>query len=453
MFVETLKEELVKYIDYIVPVLGDEVLCVNNIPLQEYIVQQFEKDYPDLADSVSKEERSLICNGGCDGLALLSHRYNFKGNFDAQYLGYISKIRKQIKLNEEVKKYLEITKPELIITTSSFSFIEAELNLDTESFWYMIDGEDKTKYKEKLSPKGKTIVYHLFGNAEKPRPDWVFSEKQLLKFIHCLHDRDSSPSGLTRFLKEQSKLLLILGSKLPNWFFQFVLYPLNDDFILSKKAPRQGFWLKETSNDVGLESFLEDIYFLSMPQLESVLKTVNEYLETNYKSSAGTDENYDIFISHSGEDLDLALKIAEHLESKHLKVWIDRTRDGKGEVEKGGDYWKRIEKGIKKSRYFMPIVTSSYLAKWLIRKYKEKEFGLTKETEMAIEWHHNTDNANVNAEVYSLPVVGQKENLNNGLEAGAYPDELFKDIQCYFYTNDKNDTFINHPWENYKNKH
>ena len=110
--------------------------------------------------------------GGYDGLTLLSHYYNVRGDYQERYIRYIESNRDRIMLSGVIKEYLNKTKPKLIITTSSFSLIEKELgymHLDN-SFWYVTDDEDKTKYKDKVVPKD-IIVYHLFGNAEVPMPD------------------------------------------------------------------------------------------------------------------------------------------------------------------------------------------------------------------------------------------------------------------------------------------
>lgn len=350
-------------------------------------------------------------------------------------------------MNDTVKEYIKRTQPKLIITTSSFSLLEKELNLDGKSsFWYSID-DNQTDNKLLLSPK-RTVVYHLFGNAEAPMPDWVYNDSSLLKFIHCLHDKNSSPDGLTQYLKK--KFLLILGCKLPNWFFQFILYPLNQELIINRRSTRQGFWLRTSRDEsLALKSFLDGINFLSIKDMEEIIRGVNERLEVKLSSEENDNEDYDIFISHAGEDSDLAINIAEYLLKKGIRVWIDRRR-GNGETEKAGDYLERIKHGIEHSRYFMPIVTSNY-----VYKCRQGDFGI--ETDYAVEWFKNGDECKKQEgiRVYSLPVVVDQASYNLGKSLNVLPVELFGTNHYYIFTGndgDGKDTFLNHPWENFKRK-
>lgn len=448
--IEKYVEELIKYRDYLVPVIGDELFYVEgeDCTLHEFIAKCFEKDFPAVAMNVSEEERLLMCDGGYDGLTLLSHRYNADNNYESKYIGYIERYRNRIRLNDTIKEYMLKTRPNLIVTTSSFSLLEKELGLDKQSsFWYSID-DNQTKNKDSLSPKG-IMVYHLFGDAEAPMPEWVYNDISLLKFIHCLHDKNSSPDGLTQYLKR--RFLLILGCKLPNWFFQFILYPLNKELIINKRGARQGFWLRDGNDEpLPLKSFLDGINFLSGEKMENVIAEVNKRLEVKVSSDDESDDDYDVFISHAGEDSELAIRIAEHLQHHGLCVWIDRNR-GNGETEKAGDYMVRIKHGIEHSRYFMPIVTSRYL-----QKCRQGDFG--KETDMAVDWYKddkNECNSQDGIKVYSLPVVIDQASYDTGKLYNILPVELFGTNHYYTFTGNAGDgkeTFLNHPWANFMRK-
>ena len=89
---------------------------------------------------------------------------------------------------------------------------------------------------------------------------------------------------------------------------------------------------------------------------------------------------------------------------------------------------------------------------------KEPE-GLVKEINMAKEWFDNSERAQNRDNVYSLPIIINNETsiqtLNELAQKEIIPSELFKDIQCYFYFNDSDnssETFRNHDWGQYKIK-
>ena len=443
--------KLVEYHDSLVPIIGDELFYVDTedgkrLSLNEFIVSSFEQEYPEIANGVTSEEKAMMSEGGYDGLTLLSHRYGATHKYVSKYIHIVTKNKERIKLNNAVKEYIKKSKPKLIITTSSFSLIEKELGLDdVESIWFRTDKNNRTEYTCELNPKG-TVVYHLFGDAESTRPNWVYDDVSLLAFMHCLHESGTSPVGLTDYLRENEKLLLILGCKLPNWSFQFILYPLFVDNQSIVDGYRKGFWLKESDDEVlSLKSFLNKVQFLSIKQMESVISEVNMQMRAG--SDVEVNDDFDVFISHAGEDSQLAIEIAEYLRGKDLRVWIDRNR-GNGETEKGGDYLQRIRHGIEHSRYFMPIVTSNY-----VNKCRQGDFG--KETDMAVDWYNNEKNVcheENEFKVYSLPVVIDLASYNIGKQYNIFPTELFSTNHYYIYTgkSDDIDTFLNHPWHKYK---
>lgn len=445
--------ELVRHHESLVPVIGDELFYVDTedgkrLSLSEFIVRSFECEYPEIASGISSAEKTIMSEGGYDGLALLSHRYGTTHKYVSKYIHFVTKNKERIKLNDTIKEYIKKSKPKLIITTSSFSLIEKELEelnfKERESVWFRTNKEERSEYTGKLNPKG-TIVYHLFGDAESTWPNWVHDDVSLLTFMHCLHESKTSPVGLTDYLKENEKLLLILGCKLPNWFFQFILYPLFVDNQSIVDGYRKGFWLKEGDDEVlSLKTFLNKVQFLSIKKMESVISEVNLQMKAGH--DIDENEDFDVFISHAGKDSPLAIEIAEHLISKGLRVWIDRNR-GHGETEKGGNYLQRIRLGIEHSRYFMPIVTEAYL-----ERFREGDFG--KETDMAVDWcKKNYDYEENDINVYSLPVVYNISSYNSGKIYNIFPSELFGTNHYYVYNPEKPDvdTFLNHPWHNYKN--
>lgn len=447
-------QELFERREYLVPFIGDDLFYVefsetNRQPLQSYIVDSFVKDNPDVV--VDHDEIIRMKNSGYYGLTLLNRR--FKSRYIYRYKEYVKSVYPLIKLNQVVKRFLKAGNFPLIVTTSPFGFLEKELHGDDyDSLYYSIDNPLVNQVIEKK----KRNIFHLFGEAERYKSKWVYNEKELLVFLHSLHDSMTAPKGLTTYLADKS--MLLLGCNLPNWLFQFLWFPINierDPIFPTGEDTTEGYWLGKSESNMPLDDFLEDIgfRFSSVDEMENVITQVSDKYENSITDG---NDGYDIFISYAGVNGNLARKIKVFLESKGLNVWIDKD-GGDGQIEIGGDYWKHIREGIRHSRYFMPVVTAEYLNKWLLNTTAisgTKEPGLITETNIAIEWQKNVDNPYKDAEVYSLPVIvenGPEPELIESLsEKGILPQEIFGSKQYYYYSSADDCTFKSHPWERYK---
>lgn len=452
MLEQTIKE-LFERRDYLVPFIGDDLFYVEfsadrHQPLQSYIVDSFIKDNLEVA--VDTAEVSRMKESGYYGLTLLNRK--FKSRYIYRYKEYVNSVYPMIKLNPIVKRFLKAANFPLIITTSPFGFLEKELQGDGyTSLYYSIDNPLVNQTIDKKQHR----IFHLFGEAERYKSKWVYNERELLVFLHSLHDSMTAPKGLTTYLVDKS--MLFLGCNLPNWLFQFLWFPINierDPIFPTGEDTTEGYWLGKSESNMPLDDFLEEIGF-RFSSMEEMEKVINQVAEKYENSLVDINEGYDIFLSHAGANEHLARKIKAFLESKGLNVWIDKD-GGEGMVEIGGEYWKRIRDGIHKSRYFMPIITAEYLNKWLKIALMpgSKESGLVIETRMAIEWHRNFDNPYKDAEVYTLPVVVENgaspEEVESLSEKGILPQEIFGGIQCYFYSANDDCSFKSHPWERYK---
>lgn len=453
MFEQTV-QELFERKEYLVPFIGDDLFYVefsetDHQPLQSYIVDSFIKDNPEI--EVEPEEIDRMKNSGYYGLTMLNRK--FKSRYIIRYKEYVKSVYHMIKLNPVVKRFLKAANFPLVITTSPFEFLEKELYGDGySSLYYSIDNPPVNRTIDKRNH----LVFHLFGEAERFKSRWVYNERELLVFLHSLHDSMTAPKGLTTYLADKS--MLFLGCNLPNWLFQFLWFPINiqrNPMFPTGEDTTEGYWLGKSGNNKPLDDFLEDIgfRFSSLKEMEKVIKRVAVlYENSNYDQNDG----YDIFISHAGANENLARQIKVFLENKGLTVWLDKD-GGEGKVEIGGEYWKRIHSGILQSRYFMPIVTVEYLNKWLLNTAAipgAKEPGLITETNMAIEWMNDPTNPYREAEVYSLPVIVENgpepELLESLSDKGILPREIFRGIQCYYYSANGDCSFKSHPWERYR---
>lgn len=452
MHKEEIAQDLYERKDYLVPFIGDDLFYVNvadgsKQTLQSYIVDAFVKNNPGIM--VTPEEIDTMKTSGYYGLTLLNRR--FKDKYILHYKEYVKSVKDQIYLNDIVKQFLELGGFPLIITTTPFDFIEKELS-KSENYTSIYYSIDNPPVNETIESKDH-IVFHLFGQADKFKSKWVYNERELLMFLHSLHDSTTAPKGITSYLADKS--MLILGCNLPNWLFQFLWFPMNiqrDPLFPTGEDSTEGYFFGKAEKESHLDDFLQEIGFTSIEEMEDVMKSTIKLYRTTKPHAT---DRFDVFISYASENYNIARMIKNHLKSKGLYVWIDKD-DGNGEVEKGGEYWKRIETGIHHSKYFMPIVTAEYLNKWLLNHTNpdtNEQPGLLIETNMAVEWRKNEQNQFKDEDVYSLPVITDSvkpEVLGILAKNGILPKELFLNMQCYNYSTQNNCTFNSHPWEKYK---
>lgn len=445
--------ELFERKEYLVPFIGDDLYYVETPgngrqSLQSYIVESFVRDNPHVVLSTSEIDK--MKNSGYYGLTLLNRK--FKDRYISHYKEYVKSAFNVIKLNPIVKRFLELGNFPLIITTSPFSILEKELSVSyCSSLYYSVDNPPVNETID----SSKHTVFHLFGHAERFKSKWVYNERELLMFLHSLHDSATAPKGVTSYLADKS--MLIMGCNLPNWLFQFLWFPMNiqrSPMFPTGEDSTEGYWLGKAEDGSYLDDFLQEIGFASIEEMESVVLKVIDLFENEVRQP--DNDLFDVFISYASENANVARQIKNHLVIRGLRVWIDKD-GGKGEIEIGGEYWKRIKNGIRKSRYFMPIVTGDYLIKWLLNSNGlsgAKEPGLVTETKMAVEWLKSEDNPFKDEDVYSLPVIVENgtrpELLEDLVQKEILPKDIFGGMQCYTYSANNNCTFNSHHWENYR---
>lgn len=263
------------------------------------------------------------------------------------YSEILENARGRIKLDETVRRFLETYQFELVITTNIFEEIFNLEGYNSQSYNY--DNVGETKKCNKLENK---TIYYLFNSYGKGGA-FVDDEEQLLRFLDLLHDKDTRPQPLMSYFstdRHDAKLLLILDSTLPDWVFRFTCQPL---------------MTKETKGFVyGKQAELCDKRFLASfsSKHDRMLKVhLNELIDEFRRESVTIekkkhDKTYDIFISHRGEDTELAIEIKKYLDSKGVNAYCDTDN-----IKGGDNYVTKMKTGIENSAYFLILVTPSLL--------------------------------------------------------------------------------------------
>ncbi len=427
--------DMVKKRNSIVPIIGDDVIVykgkdsLEEIPFQEFILREFQKEYPyvevEKSDVVSMKER------GYYGLSLMSQYYERRYLDD--FMDFVNDNRSCIKLKDEVLDFLVTFNFPIIITTVGFNILEQQLKgkvEDYKSIWYKLNKENSTLPSR--------CVYHIFGQA-KDGSKWVYDEDWLLTFLLSHNDKDHGAKGLTDFLKENEKKLFVLGCNLPNWLFRFLWQPTQTGRINNLKTT-QGYWINREKPEDSFENFLKKKNFSADEQVKEILVDATKLLQEELQREAeehrmqiDAEEHFDVFISYASEDRQIATTIFEALKNINVKAWFDDR--GKGEITPGSPYWEKIKNGIKHSAHFMPIITGNWMHKLTSTS------SLKDETNMVRDWLADCKKGDSPTQLktnYSIPVI-VKDSSYNGVTItegyieqvagfGVLPNTLFNGI-------------------------
>lgn len=428
--------DMVKKRNSIVPIIGEDTIIWKDertdkeIPFQEFIFNEFQKKYPRV--SVDDGTLTSMKEHGYYGLSLLSQYYNEQGRFLDDFMDFVSRNASCIKLKDEVLDFLMTFNFPIIITTVCFDIIEQQLNGRIEyykSIWYRLNKENNTLPSR--------CIYHIFGQA-KDGSKWVSDEDLLLTFLLSHNHKEYGATGLTDFLKENEKKLLVLGCNLPNWIFRFLWQPTQTGRNSNLKTT-QGYWINKEKPDESFENFLKKKNFSTDEQVKEILEDATKILREELEHEAeernsmiAAEEHFDVFISYASEDRQIAMAIFENLKNLNIKVWFDDR--GKGEITPGQKYWERIENGIRHSAHFMPIITGYWMQKLT------NTSSLKDETLKARDWlaECSKPDCTIQLKDFSIPVI-IRGSLYNGVAItegyveqvanfGVLPSTLFNGI-------------------------
>lgn len=407
----------------IVPIIGDDTIVYKEngtgkeIPFQEFIVQEFQKKYPQI--EVGDNVLASMKNRGYYGLSLLSQHYDVTGRYLDDFMDFVKKNQSCIQLRQEVSDFLATFNFPIIITTLCFDIIERQLEGKIESYktiWY--------KLKQNNSALPPRCVYHIFGQATDGSK-WVSDEDLLLTFLLSHNSHDHGATGLTNYLKENEKKLFVLGCNLPNWLFRFLWQPTKVESSSSLKTT-QGYWIHKEKPEESFENFLKKKNFSADEQVKDILVKATQMLQEEQRKEAearektmDAEEHFDVFISYASEDRPIATSIFEALKNMHVKAWFDNR--GKGEITPGHPYWKKIENGIKHSAHFMPIITGKWMEKMTSTS------SLKDETNKVRDWLaecKKEDSTVPLKDNYSIPIIVKDSTYNGAAITEGYVEQV-----------------------------
>lgn len=335
----------------IVPVIGDDAYYVEGA---ETSIQYFLLDKVLKNANLENTYKAEDYQDGIKGYTRLSSRLRREHNLALkQKIIHELKnpdIKSRIHLRDEIKRFLDYGDFPLIISTSIYSILAKELTKDYQVVSYQKEqkpSQDISLLDDKIS---NDVIFNIFGNLA-PHTDCVFTDSDFLSYLHCLHDTNTWPKNIKRYL--EPRYVLMLGCDIPDWTFRFLLYSLkakNGDLRPKEDVGGLNYFvggnLSKKINEE-LEMFLSDISYHSSRQISIFLNEINLSLRPVSKPK--------LFLSclsdeyNSAEVLELSRKLSEKFD-----VWFCPEQI----EEKGGErYWQKIRQGLEEAEYFMPFVT------------------------------------------------------------------------------------------------
>ncbi|MBR4794152.1 MAG: TIR domain-containing protein [Bacteroidaceae bacterium] len=416
---------------------------------------------------VNEQELYDILHSGYYGISILESKINkadFRNWIYNSIYNYLNEISDNIRLKGVVRKFLEVGKYPIIITTSCFPLIEKELK-GYKDVWF-------EKGKENNSSITSPTVFHIFGKAEYNKLAWAYNEQMVLDFLKDIYNPETSFKNLR--VATDKKTFLLLGNNTPDWLFRFILNSIYGDVY----DQREGYYVtsENTIIEEHLNYFLHDIHFKQEKQLTEVLKQSVRVLEQiqipSMTPSRPHGKRYDLFISYNREDKLLVSSFLKILDSKDINYFFDDNLES-------GYYWEDIINAIKDSAYFVPFITKKYIKKiidkedlqeiysemgideisydhMLVRRMCEKISGVQIELLLASKWlQDNPQNK------YSLPIILKDQKFNGsiitpeivdswGKDSETLPQNLFYGVEAHICDMDDLENHPNIDWKKYK---
>ena len=268
--------------------------------------------------------------------------------------------------NRLLRKFLEIPYFSFVITTTFDPIVENIMReIHGERLRVMCFRNDASRNDDLVNGEDmrRPTLFYMFGKAERKEHSYVVTDEDLLAFSQAwLRPNDSGckakPSMVSNLLA--NRYLLVVGMDYQDWLFRFFWYAMkNENF-----GKKMGGMLTLKQDDRTLIDFLSrgNAFARIEPNQEvfvdKLIAGVENYEHSNHVTrDIVPQEGTDVFISYSRGDNELVDIIYETLTAKGLHVWYDHES-----LHKGQDFMKQIENAIKKSTFFVPVLTPTILA-------------------------------------------------------------------------------------------
>ncbi len=205
-------------------------------------------------------------------------------------------------------------------------------------------------------------VYYLFGKADG-KNSFVATDNDALNILQ----RWQSKMHASKILEAtNAKHILALGCTQDDWLFRFIWYTLKGSANISKGS------VGHYADSDSLEKYLRRNNILEKKDAEALIDRIVAALteKDEHKKFVSPNGEYDVFISYSRKDSDVAEAVYSALTRQGINVWYDKQNLG----GRGGKFMDIIYHAIENSRIFMPILTPTISEQRETRHVYRKEW-------------------------------------------------------------------------------
>lgn len=331
----------------VIPVIGPELLTVNNININKFIIDGLGRKL-----GMTNPPRSY-------SEIVYSSEYKAKygpRDVDRDWIyNLVNKImmKKTFPATPQLERLLSIRQFPFIITTSFAPMVEETMSKVWKDELRVMRFNNNPKENDDIKTSTdlrKPTIYYMFGKVCEGVKNYVLTDTDMLDFVSSWLSNDSKvrPKTLCNELKD--KYLLMLGNNYSNWLFRFIWYSM-------RKSNLSHGMLAYDSLDEQLINFLERAETFTRQNtsevIDQIITRLNKKLAENELTKFNQpEENMDVFISYSRSDSDIAEKLYEALTAQGKRVWYDKKN-----LTDGGYFMDEINKAIKTAKYFVPILS------------------------------------------------------------------------------------------------
>ncbi len=310
-------------------------------------------------------------------------------------------------VSDGLKKLLSTGYFRFVITTSFYPLLEmamkeqwGELNVDVLNIF---DSDITKRDIENTSDYQIPTIYYLLGKLNKTQK-FVVTDNDCLRAMKNIMV-EMNNSNLMEFVS--SKYLLVLGCNQENWLFRFIWHSLKGNDRCHKGGsvgrdgrdePLERFLIR---NGIGVnhnsEQFAEKIYDALMKRKKTNLDRIPN------------DQNWDVFISYSRKDGEVAKNVYDALTKAGVKAWYDKSNlGGRGEI-----FMSLIHNVILRSTIFVPILSNT------ITQQRTEIHPYRKEWEWAV-----NETIGMRGTVSCIPLIEDDYDLNKRKEPDRIPEQF-----------------------------
>lgn len=288
------------------------------------------------------------------------------------------------------------------VSTTFDLFLEKALNRvrfggesSTVSMQYLNESSKEEDIPRGVEQSGHPIVYHLFGTRSSGR--YGVTEADLLEYVSALLNDSTQPKRLFQLLK--SHHLLFLGTGFKGWLNRFFLRATRatnmtqsrsaNDFLVDPEINQSADEVRFLANCSGdcriypqdqMGGFLDALQAevgdynpvgtegtttLSIPASDE--EDASGPPETSVIDLAEAKADVgSIFLSYARDDSEATRRVYERLKQEGLDVWMDVHK------LQSGDWLKVIERNIKASWLFIPILSKTMTSDLSPRVFREE---------------------------------------------------------------------------------